>query len=314
MKTICHEGRSFLSMEGIFTWISVRLRVLPDLSPRQVYHRLRYRLLRAERLQEFDDAHPSIFVLSTGRSGTKTLAALLGLSSNLFAYHEPRPKLFALSRLAYLYGGSSPADEILAAAFATARQELLEYALSCGRGYAETSPHLTFLAPAILRALPNARFIHLTRHPIAVVRSGVRRGWYAGHRRDSTRITPRPGTEDADRWSTYSVVQKNLWLWDATNRWILDFISTLPPEQVLRIKAEDIFIGRPETMEHLFSFAGATVPPFRKVRAILRKKLNAQKKSVPPLSEADWADLRANVARFAAETAARLGYTLSQEG
>jgi len=303
-----------VSAEEFFLKISSRLRILPDLSPRQVYYRLRYRVLGRERLQMFDEKRPCLFVLSTGRTGTKTLAALLGLSSNLFAYHEPRPKLFALSRLAYLYGYSSPADEILAVAFATARQELLDYALSCGRGYAETSPHLTFLAPAILRTIPNARFIHLTRHPVAVVRSGVRRGWYAGHRYDPTRITPRPGTEDADRWSTYSVVQKNLWLWDATNRWILDFMSTLPPTQTLHIKAEDIFAGRIETLERLYSFVGTTMPPLRKVHAILRRKLNAQKKGTPPMSEADWADLQTNLARFTAETAARLGYDLSQIG
>ncbi|HHS98086.1 MAG TPA: sulfotransferase [Chloroflexi bacterium] len=294
--------------------IGSRLRVLPDLSPRQVYHRLRYRLSGRERLSTFDEEHPCIFALSTGRTGTKTLAALLGLSGNLFAYHEPRPKLFALSRLAYLYGDSSPADEILTAAFATARQELLEYALSCGRGYAETSPHLTFLAPAILRLLPNARFIHLTRHPVAVVRSGVRRRWYAGHHRDPTRITPRPGTEDADRWATYSVVQKNLWLWDATNRWILEFLSTLPPEQALCLKAEEIFAGDYETLKRLYAFAGAPMPSMRRVRSILRKRLNAQKKSAPPFSEADQADLRANLARFTAETASRLGYSLAQDG
>ena len=287
-----------------------RLRILPDLTPRQVYHRLRYRLLGRKRLPAFDDRHPCLFVLSTGRAGTKTLAALLRLTGNLFAHHEPRPNLFALSRLAYLHGQHPPADEILAVAFATARQEHLDYALSCGRGYAETSPQVTFLAPAILRVLPDARFIHLTRYPAEVVRSGLQRGWYAGNHHDPSRITPRPGTPHADRWPTYTVVQKNLWLWDETNRWILDFTASLPSRQHLRLKAEDLFAGEMETLQRLFAFAGAPLPPPRKIRAILDKKLNAQKPTLPPLSAADRDALLKNLPAFAAETAAALGYTL----
>ncbi len=286
-----------------------RLRILPDLTPRQVYHRLRYRLLHRRRLSAFDDSHPCLFVLSTGRAGTKTLAALLGLTDNLFAYHEPRPKLFALSRLAYLYDRQSPADEILTAAFVTVRQDLLSYALSCGRGYAETSPQVTFLAPAILRALPTVRFIHLTRHPADVVRSGLQRGWYTGHHRDESRITPRPGTLHADRWHAYTPVQKNLWLWDETNRWILTFAASLPPSQILRLRAEDLFAAQPETLRRLFAFVGAPVPPSRRIKAILSKKLNAQKKGLPPLSAADQAAVEQDLPAFAAETAAALGYT-----
>ena len=300
-----------MKLKTLIAKIGSRLRVLPDLTPRQVYHRLRYRLLGRTRLQAFDERHPCIFVLSTGRTGTKTLAALLGLASNLFAYHEPRPKLFDLSRLAHLYGQHPLADEIFAVGFLTARQEHLNYALSCGRGYAETSPQVTFLAPAILRALPNARFIHLTRHPADVVRSGVQRGWYAGHHRDPSRISPCPGAEHAVRWQTYTIVQKNLWLWNETNRWILAFTASLPPQQYLRLKAEEVFAAGPETLQQIFAFAGAPVPPPKKARAILSKKLNAQKKGLPPVSTADRAAIEENLAAFTARTAAALGYPLT---
>jgi len=298
-------------LKNLVPQIAPRLRILPDLTPRQVYHRLRYRLLRQKRLPAFDDRHPCLFVLSTGRTGTKTLSALLRLAPNLFAHHEPRPNLFALSRLAYLHDQRPPAAEILAAAFAVARRELLDYALSCGRGYAETSPQVTFLAPAILRTVPDARFIHLPRPPADVVRSGLRRGWYAGHHRDSSRIRPRPGTEHAHRWQTYTVVQKNLWLWDETNRWILNFTASLPPQQCLRLKAEDLFAGRSAALQRLFAFASASAPPQKKIRAILNKKLNAQKKELPPLSPADRDAIQENLSPFTAQTAAALGYPLT---
>lgn len=285
------------------------LRILPDLSLRQIYYRLRHRLLHRGRLHAFDDHHPCVFVLSTGRVGTKTLAAILSLCSNIFAYHEPRPKLFALSRLAYLYNYHPPTDEILTAAFLVARQDLLEYSLSCRRGYVETSPQITFLAPAVLHAIPNVRFIHLARHPVAVVRSGMRRGWYADHPYDSTRITPRPGTKDAEYWETYSVVQKNLWLWAETNRWIIEFMDTLPTHQRFRLKAEDLFTGRPEVLHQLFAFVGCSMPSPSKIHAILRKKLNAQRKG--SLSDEEWNEIWNNVFQFTNEVASRLGYTIS---
>jgi len=281
---------------------------LADHSPRQLYHHVRRRLLRQERAQSFDERHPCAFVLSTGRAGTKTLAALLGLVDNVFAYHEPQPKLFALSRLAYRYGQDEAASQVLWQAFLTARQQNLHYALSCGRGYVETSPQVTFLAPAILATVPGVRFIHLTRHPADVVFSGVQRGWYAGHPYDSMRITPLPDSSHGRQWQTYSVVQKNLWLWAETNRWILEFSAHLPAEQRLHIRAEDMFAARTETIQRLFAFIGSRPPRPGKVRAILTKKLNAQRKGLPPLSPADQADIEENLPAFTTPIAAKLGY------
>ncbi len=286
-----------------------RIRTALDRSPRQWYYRMR-RAFSGGRISDFDEAHPCVFVLSTGRVGTKTLSALLGAAANVFVYHEPRPRLFMLSKLAYRYARQDAASDVLREAFSVARKELLDYSLSCGKGYVETSPQVTFLAPHILKTVPEAKFIHLVRNPAAVVRSGMRRHWYAGHSYDVSRITPLPGTELYSRWGDLSPFQKNLWLWDETNRWILDFAAQVPERQKLLVQAERIFSADERVIDELFAFIAADVPAERKVKSILGKRLNVQRMGTFPAPN-EWSpEMRGELVRVTGETAARLGYEI----
>jgi hypothetical protein len=306
------EGRLQYMIDAI-TGPSISLsqaRSLIDRTPRQVLHYLRRRLTKRERLQAFDDKHSCVFVLSTGRVGTKTLAALFGLAENVLAYHEPKPTLYGLSRLSYDYCTSIPVRKVLQEAFLATRRQLMNYSLDCGKGYVETSPQVTFLAPVIIEAVPQVRFIHLVRDPRHVVRSGMRRKWYAGHPADKTRIVPPPGSEAERRWQSYNAFQKNLWLWDETNRWILEFSSSLPTGRILLVHSENVFDGREETLGQLFTFVGASMPAERGIRSVLAKKLNVQNTGTFP-EPSDWsAEMRNDLAEIAGETARTLGYEL----
>jgi len=269
---------------------------------------VRRRTLGRERLQEFSDEYPCVFVLSTGRTGTQTLSALLDLVGNVFAYHEPRPKLYGLSELSYRYSDDSHMHEVLREAFLVARRELMDYSLHCGKGYVETSPQATFLAPVILEAVPSVRFIHLMRDPRYVVRSAMRRGWYQGDEVDRAVITPRPDSELSQRWECYTAFQKNLWLWAETNRWIHRFSSGLPPERRLLVHSEHVFTAREETMERLFAFVRSPTPPRRRIMRLLEKKLNAQITGSFP-EPSGWSDaMRSELSAIAGRTAQILGY------
>lgn len=286
-------------------------KLIIDKSPRQLYYRLRQTFLVQEQLQEFDAEHPSVFVLSTGRVGTQTLAALFGLASNVFAYHEPSPILYGLSKLSYENTQNILASQILKEVFLTARRELLDYSLYCGRGYVESSPQTTFLAPVIREALPSARFIHLVRDPRHVLRSGIRRRWYAGHPADKTRIVPDPSSEAGTQWDSYNTFQKNLWLWTETNKWIIQFSESLLAERILLVHSEDLFNAHKPTIKQLFAFVGASIPSFRKIERVLGKKLNAQKKGTFP-QPSDWSQaMNDDLLARAGETAKKLGYDLT---
>lgn len=78
------------------------LQKLYDSTSRQVIHYFQRKLLKQIRKDSFNSLKtPCVFVLSTGRVGSKTLSALIGPAANVFAYHEPEPNLYGLSKLAY---------------------------------------------------------------------------------------------------------------------------------------------------------------------------------------------------------------------
>jgi hypothetical protein len=287
------------------------LQRLLDTSPRQWASYLVGRHAKAA-LRRLDEIDPAVFVLSTGRVGTKTLSELAALAPGVVAHHEPQPTLYGLSRAAY----STPTDgcdDILREAFTALRGQLLQLSIARGCGYIETSPQLTFLAPAILAAIPNARFLHVVRHPADVVRSGMRRKWYRGHFSDPKRITPRPGDEHAEGWSQYDAFQKNLWLWSATNTWIGDFFAALPECQRLLVRAEALFSGNTEEMKNFYRFLDSELPSDRKISAVLERKSNAQKKGDFPRAP-EWSDqMRQEGERICGRAARNLGYDFSSD-
>lgn len=257
-----------------------------------------------------DTSVSHIFVLSTGRVGTQTVAALANLSPLLFAYHEPAPFLQGLSKQAYLHGKDEVATKILVEAVSSARTELWGYSQSNGRGYIETSPQVTFLAPIIMRLLPKAKFIHLVRDPIAVIRSGMKRKWYAGHISDATRIVPSSISRYSAPWQTYTPFQKNIWLWAETNRWIRNFCLTLPSNQTMTIQSEDLFSGEANTINTFYAFINSPLPPKKYCDKVLRKRLNRYSQGA--FSESDyWAEERgSNLFGFAADVSMEFGYDL----
>ena len=252
------------------------IRQLWERSPQRNFVSWRRRS-RARRITVFDEQHPLLFVLSTGRVGTQTLAALAGLVPDILARHEPAPKLYGLSKLSYSLGDHTAVQQVLAEAFLTARRELLQLALATGQGYVETSPQLTFLAPVIRQIWPEARFIHLVRSPEVVIRSAMRRQWYAGNRTDETRITPGTDNPFARHWSEWTALQKNYWLWAETNRWISAFGSTLPSAQFVCLRSDDLFTAEDGALKLLYTLLNRPVPAHRRLRRILRQNLNAQR-------------------------------------
>jgi len=224
------------------------------------------------------------------------------------AYHEPLPNLYRFSKLSYWYAEDQMAQDIFSEGFLAMRSDLLHHALAHHKGYVETSPQATFLAPSIVQTIPQVKFIHLVRNPKDVVRSGMRRKWYDGHRLDKNRITPVPGSKLHERWLQYSPFQKNLWLWNETNRWILNFLTTVPPHSKILIHAEDIFAASPDALKRIFDFIHASLPSERKIRRVLGRRLNAQQSGVFPEFEQWDSNRRKILIEMCGDTANQLGY------
>jgi len=50
------------------------------------------------------------------------------------------------------------------------------------------------------------------------------------------RLRPQKATADADRWSDWSAIQRNIWLWHHVNRFLLDCARQLPQASILRFE------------------------------------------------------------------------------
>ena len=235
-------------------------------------------------------AGPPTWCLSTGRVGTQTVAALAGLAPGIDAVHEPAPHLFGLSKQAYVSAVETrPADDPLRAALRAGVEACRSQEQLAGKRYLETSPQGTFVAPLLLELFPESRFIHIVRDPVEVIRSGMRRGWYDGHAYDAWRIVPRPRPTLDKAWDLMTVFEKNTWNWTATNRWILEFVETLPEDRWCRLTSDQLFADDPEAISTLFDFLEVPTPSPSARRSVLGQVLNAQRTGDFPQAD-DWAE------------------------
>lgn len=248
-----------------------------------------------------------VWCLSTGRVGTQTLAALGALADRVDSQHEPAPMLYGLSKLSYEGCGEREGRRVLVEAVRSCRSDVGTRAAV----YLETSPQVTFLAPILREVFPKSRFLHVVRHPAAVVRSAMRRQWYAGNPFDETRIEP-VSTPARKAWNDWTPFEKNLWLWNETNRWIDDFVATLPHSEWLRVRSEDVFLGRPAALESFFDCLEVARPPRKDLERVLGKKLNQQREGNFPEMD-DWPPAeREWLIERSGELMERFGYSLSQ--
>jgi hypothetical protein len=210
-----------------------------------------------------------VFVLSTGRCGTKWLTELLRQDPRMWVNHSDYPELIRHSRLAYERCEKEPRvfQEIIRAT----RDGYILDAHNRSQTYVETNNRITFFAYAIQEVYPNARYIHLVRHPGDFVRSGVNRGWYHGGRHDVGRIRHC----DSKKWKVMTNIEKIAWLWNETNQYIEDFFRTLESRQFLQVKAEDMWTDSEATAE-ICEFAGAEVGR-QAITAMLDRRINRQR-------------------------------------
>jgi hypothetical protein len=284
-------------------------------SPRSIYHFVLSKITKAES-HSFNRETPCVFVLSTGRTGTETLAHLLNLSRDIFAYHEPAPNLYSLSKIAYDLEDQiikiSDFERLFTTSLHSLRGSLWNESLSCGRGYAETSPQVTFLAPLFREIFPDAYFIHLVRDPKYVIRSGMRRGWFSDHPYDEFRIKPKKDSLFFKKWAEFSALEKNTWLWSETNNWISKFVSSLSPSQCFVLPSEKLFQKDVLTIQSLFDFLNVSQPSNLAIERTISKKFNKQRTGEFHF-DPNWLEMMDDdLLNFLTNISVRFGYDLSE--
>lgn len=249
-----------------------------------------------------------VFVLSTGRTGTETLARLLSCHPAIDAHHEPSPTLLPERQAAFAEVYQRPGHFL--AIFRRARRLPITHSFLRGKVYAETSARLTFFAPVICNALPRARFVYIHRHPAEVVRSGMRRRWYDGHPADRWRIVPPPGSVESQQWSDWSTFEKVCWYWKAYNRFALDFLARHGHARVFVLPFVAFARRDTSTFARLFEFLGVEPLSEQTMVQVLTQRFNRQEAGEFPEPDRWDAWMRQRLIQICQSEMAELGYSM----
>ena len=213
-----------------------------------------------------------VFVLSTGRVGTMLLTRLFDLEKGLHIEHEALPEMLYTGKLAY----ADPSNiEFTKGAFMAGRYEAIRDCQLQNLRYVETNNRLTFFAPAMAALFPNAKFIHLLRHPDNFVSSGIQRNWYTGKTiTDEGRIAPGKdlGIERQQ--------DKIAWLWNATNAFIDDFKAGAGKDRTLTVRSEDLF-SNAEEAERILNWLNFKADK-TSIQKVLNTPVNSSRKKKTP--------------------------------
>lgn len=227
--------------------------------------------------QSLDQIDRPVFFLSTGRTGTQWFANLFSKAEGLKAYHAPSPDLATQNIFAYGLQKNDllekeQVNEILEHIFLAGREDYLRYSYKCMRRYLETNNHITFFAYTIAELLPQARFVHVHRHPGDFVSSGLKRSWYSQDRKGTRQITPVKGQAKAE-WSSYSDIGKITWLWKETNSYIETFKQNIPSERVFTFDFSSMDV---DSLRELIGFTETRISENR-IRKEMNRRLNDQR-------------------------------------
>ena len=213
------------------------------------------------------------FIVSSGRTGTHFLAALLPrVLEDVHACHEPYPDLLELGR-AFRSGAVSL--EQASARIGEGRRELLR-GLPRGCAYVEANLHLSSLVPALRRARPRAPIVRVVRDGRDYVRSAFSKTTRSRDGGTALFMTPEdhrerlsaldlPGDPFHERWPELDRFERLAWHWSRLDALAADALAGDPLATTIRY--EDLFDAErgPETLGRLIAFLG--LAPRLRVRA-----------------------------------------------
>lgn len=234
--------------------------------------------------------------------------ALLSRSPEVLAYHEPKPLLGEANVQAF--HDLNQNREAYRQLFLQARRRKIQYAYVRGKMYVEHSV-MVALMPLIAEVLPQAKFIHVYRHPGAVVRSGMRRGWYQGHEWDRYRVSPGRADKEWEVWQEqWGAFEKNCWFWKRINEEGLRLKAQIGAERVLQLPFEQLVMQSDTVLPKLFDFLRLPLLPQSAIAEELSRRHNVQLENDFP-KFADWSvEQKQQLFSIAGDVMKKLDYDL----
>jgi len=178
------------------------------------------------------------FVLTTGRSGSKSIANYLSSFKDVLCIHEPEPILIEEATL-YLYGKYS--HEKIVQLLKDTRKKIID-----GKQYGESNQKLSFIIPALQEAFHDSKYIWLVRDGREVVNSTFSLGWYDSSLLKDSKWqkyqieAPKTGDINDEQWRKMNSFEKCCWYWSYTNKIIKRELDKIEESRWVLAKLEDI--------------------------------------------------------------------------
>lgn len=201
--------------------------------------------LNYDNIDDFYKNYNPVFVVTTGRTGSKFITSVLNHLPDINAYHEPSPDLKLMPDFAY----NNYDDVALKKIIIAGKSELILKSYLKDNIYVESNQCLSFFVYALNDLFPNSKFIHLVRKPESFVLSAYKLSWYERENLwDYGRLKADFYKEDDSIENLYN-------LWNYTTEFIINFSEEIDESRFLTITSEDLF-DDPQTIFDILKFIG----------------------------------------------------------
>jgi len=214
-----------------------------------------------------------LIITGTGRSGTETMAKLLG-GHHEFRVHYILDKYFL--REAPHSDPFDPFDSI-------EKRTMVMLDLHQGidrKRFIDSSNLYIYFIDALYLLNPEIKIVLTVRNGQDFVRSALSRRW---HEHNAFGTVPPRNDRYFSKWDSLTPIQKNAWTWQYRNRKALEGLSGVPAKQKLVLRIEDIH--KQETLCMLEAFTGIRVSD----RELTQKRYNANPAFFLPPKE-EWTE------------------------
>lgn len=178
----------------------------------------------------------AVFLITPGRSGTKSLVKWCAKHTEMLCYHAPKPWL---ATIGYLYHQKLISSDAARYAFYVSREKYLKQAFEYNKVLLDGDCKNLPLLMDISALMPNSSFIHLVRDPESFVKSGISRGYYKevpsqiwGHLEERVDT----GTINFERQ-----VEKIAWFWNEANKIAESVKAEVGSNRVVTIVSNQMF-------------------------------------------------------------------------
>jgi len=222
----------------------------------------------------------TIFIIGTGRNGSKLLANCLGTGDNVSVFGEvgedgPQPAWYK-----EIFHGIGNLNDRMKK-FKIMRQERFKISKYV---YIEKNHLLGPILHKFPEIFPEARYIYLKRNSKQTIRSFYARRWYGpkdlGEYGDG-RLSPK----DTKEWDELGTFEKCCWLYFKYSQFCVNFTNQIAQEHLEVVKYSEL--GNPETYEHLFRFCGIEGFNDFKIKNAIEKIYGTPTRESEPIAK-DW--------------------------